>query len=159
MSITVATGPRAGMREILLVDERPCDPRLIEEALRASGARLVVTVVRTGGEALEAMAAHASVATLAQPLLVLLDLEMPVWNGEAALGHVRRAHDAGSMPVVLYSRACRERDVERAYAAGANGYICKPVSLAEFVEFFQSLDRFWIDYVTPPRAARVQRAA
>jgi len=76
--------------------------------------------------------ALAYLRTAPQPALILLDLRMPVMNGQqflAAQSHVRAL---ASTPVVLLS-ADRSTD-QRVVAPNVVGYLDKPVRLAELLQ-------------------------
>ncbi len=152
MSHTVAeVAGRSGIRELLLVDDEPADALLAKEALRASGAQLSMNIVSSGQAAVSWLSKRADNGGAAKLILVLLDLNMPVWDGEVTLKHIRRDPKICLTPVVFLTTSNNERDVERAYGAGANGYVCKPLNFADFTKFFASLDSFWADYIVPPK--------
>ncbi len=150
MSHTVITKRRFGIGELLLVDDEPTEALLAKEALRASGARLSMTVVSGGKEALSWLSDRADKGGTSHLILVLLDLNMPDWDGEATLQHIRLDPKTSLIPVMCLSTSDNEREVERAYRAGANGYVRKPFKLEDYTKFFASLDGFWGDYVVPP---------
>lgn len=72
-----------------------------------------------------------------EPCIILLDLYMPVMDGEefraAQLRDQRRAH----IPIIVVSAA---RDVDtRARALGAAGYLQKPLQLEELLEIVAAI--------------------
>lgn len=82
------------------------------------------------------------------PALVLLDLNMPGLDGRSALVVLREHPRLSSVPVVVFTSSTNPQDVDRAYAAGANGYLVKPVdfdllqmSLGRTVSYWLSRDR------------------
>jgi len=134
-------------RELLLVDNEPGETLLAKEALRASGAQFVMTTVASGWEALSWLSERADRVSGAEPVLVLLDLNMPVWDGETTLKHIRSDPKIAKMPVVILTTSNSEPDVDRAHNAGANGYVWKPLNFADFTKFFAELDTFWFDHI------------
>jgi CheY-like chemotaxis protein len=62
------------------------------------------------------------------PLLVLLDLQMPVMNGREMLQRLRSSPDLKDIPVVIISGFGFEWEAE---LMGAQGYIGKPFEAAE----------------------------
>ena len=58
----------------------------------------------------------------------IVDLNMPKMNGYAFLDQARRAADLQAVPAIMISTEAREADRLRAYAAGANVYLVKPVN-------------------------------
>jgi len=77
-----------------------------------------------GQQALELLRAQqASGATLG---LILSDINMPGMDGLMFLEQARLEDILTDIPVVIITTEGAERQVLRAIAAGAHGYICKP---------------------------------
>ena len=60
--------------------------------------------------------------------LFLVDVTMPRLDGYALVEALRREALSRTAPVVMISTEARDGDAERAYAAGANLYLVKPVA-------------------------------
>jgi CheY-like chemotaxis protein len=67
-----------------------------------------------------------------------MDIQLPGIDGVAALGRLRADDRTASVPVVALTAQAMEGDRERFLAAGFDGYISKPVNLAEFVATVES---------------------
>ena len=52
---------------------------------------------------------------------------MPKMDGYAFLGAVRREPALRAIPAIMISTEAKDSDADRAYAAGANLYMVKPV--------------------------------
>lgn len=80
----------------------------------------------------------AALATLADkpPLLVLLDLQMPVMNGREMLQRMRASADLKEVPVVIISGFGFEWEAE---LMGAQGYIGKPFEPEELQKTIANL--------------------
>lgn len=61
------------------------------------------------------------------PLLLFVDLSMPIMNGFEVLEWLRSRQASGFMPVVLTGTR-REEDLKRAYSLGAQECLVKPIS-------------------------------
>lgn len=61
--------------------------------------------------------------------LILLDIKMPVMNGIEALKEIRKKDT--QIPIIMQSAYAFENDMEAARAAGSNGFITKPINIAE----------------------------
>ena len=72
------------------------------------------------------------------PLLVLLDLQMPVMNGREMLQRMRATVDLKDVPVVIISGFGFEWEAE---LMGAQGYIGKPFEPAELEKTIANLLR------------------
>jgi len=87
------------------------------------------------------------------PLLVLLDLQMPVMNGREMLQRMRANSDLKDVPVVIISGFGFEWEAE---LMGAQGYIGKPFEPEELQKTIGSLLRPKLVSVNP-LAAEKQR--
>ncbi len=61
--------------------------------------------------------------------LILMDIKMPEMNGIEALKEIRKKDK--DIPVIMQSAYAFENDMETARAAGSNGFITKPINIAE----------------------------
>ncbi|WP_433296670.1 response regulator [Actinoplanes sp. CA-030573] len=68
-------------------------------------------------------------AALGTPFdLFVVDVNMPKMNGYACVETLRSETVGTAAPVVMISTEDRPGDADRAYAAGANLYVVKPIS-------------------------------
>lgn len=113
---SVAPGPEARRRRILVVDDSPLTRELIANLLEAVGYDTVIA--SDGAEALEVLDSH--------PVdLVVTDLEMPGVDG-LELARRLKGHPIHSrLPVVILTTRGGEEDRRRGLAAGVDGYITK----------------------------------
>ena len=114
---------------ILVVDD--------DEDFRA-GLRLALEM--KGYQVEESSNGEEALAQLAQkaPLLVLLDLQMPVMNGREMLQKMRATPDLKEVPVVIISGFGFEWEAE---LMGAQGYIGKPFEPPELEKTIANLLR------------------
>ena len=68
------------------------------------------------------------------PDIVLLDLNLPKTDGIEMLRLLRTHAECQTTPVIVMSSSNLSRDRDRAVAAGALHYFCKPLDLAEFFQ-------------------------
>jgi CheY-like chemotaxis protein len=73
-----------------------------------------------------------------RPALVLLDLNLPDISGEEVLRRIRNDPVTADTPVVVVSADATPGQVERLRSAGANDYLTKPFSLADFLAVIDS---------------------
>ncbi|QDE84784.1 hybrid sensor histidine kinase/response regulator [Myxococcus xanthus] len=113
---SVAPGPEARRRRILVVDDSPLTRELIANLLEAVGYDTVIA--SDGAEALEVLDSH--------PVdLAVTDLEMPGVDG-LELARRLKGHPVHSrLPVVILTTRGGEEDRRRGLAAGVDGYITK----------------------------------
>jgi two-component system cell cycle response regulator DivK len=110
--------------QILVVEDNDKNMKLFRDVLLAKGYRTLEAT--TGGEAVALAAEHA-------PDLVLMDIQLPDIDGVEALGRLRADGRTASVPVLALTAQAMEGDRERFLAAGFDGYLSKPVNIAEFV--------------------------
>jgi two-component system cell cycle response regulator DivK len=104
---------------ILVIEDNAKNLKLVRDVLRHAGYE--VLEARTGEEGVE-------VAASSEPDLVLMDLQLPGIDGMEALRRLR-ASERRSVPVVAVTAFAMKADRERAFAAGFDGYVEKPISV------------------------------
>jgi signal transduction histidine kinase/ActR/RegA family two-component response regulator len=109
---------------ILLADDHPANRKVVEIMLAATAMEIVA--VEDGQQALDAFVAGGFD-------LVLMDMQMPVMDGLTATRAIR-AHEAERglvrTPVLMLTANAMAEHVEAGRAAGADGHVTKPVTLA-----------------------------
>jgi two-component system cell cycle response regulator DivK len=111
-------------RQVLVVEDNERNMRLFCDVLQASGYRTLEAT--TGEGAVELALEHG-------PDLVLMDIQLPDIDGVEALDRLRADERSASLPVLALTAQAMEGDRERFLAAGFDGYLSKPVDIAEFV--------------------------
>ena len=110
--------------QILVVEDNEKNMKLFRDVLHASGYRTLEAA--TGERAVELVFEH-------RPDLVLMDIQLPDIDGIEALSRLRADGRTASVPVLALTAQAMEGDRERFLAAGFDGYLSKPVDIAEFV--------------------------
>lgn len=110
--------------QILVVEDNERNMRLFCDVLQASGYR---TLQATTGESAVALAIDNG------PDLVLMDIQLPDIDGVEALGRLRANERSATLPVLALTAQAMEGDRERFLAAGFDGYLSKPVNIADFI--------------------------
>ncbi|QEG38331.1 response regulator [Roseimaritima ulvae] len=121
--------------EILLVEDGLLDARITIHALRRSGLRHRLTLVRTAREATDFLGRQGVFARAPQPDLLLLDLTLPDGDGISILQTMRKLQ-AGSLvstPVVVLTASDDEQTRARCTAIGVDDFIGKPVDEDKFL--------------------------
>ena len=132
-------------RSIVFAEDNPDHAYLIRRCLEPLGVNLLH--VEDGEAALALMAGWDG----PPPAFVLLDISLPRLDGIEVLRHLRESDpesDSKSwarIPVVIFSTSRLGADRDRAYAAGANSYVAKPASFAEFRIVLERIGRYWTD--------------
>ena len=113
------TGP-----QILVVEDNERNMKLFRDVLQAAGFRTLEAT--SGAQAVE-------VAVELAPDLVLMDIQLPGIDGVEALDRLRADERFSAVPVLALTAQAMEGDRERFLAAGFDGYLSKPVDIAEFI--------------------------
>lgn len=130
---------------ILLVEDDPDDEELTMRALRKADVANEIAICRDGQEALEFILCEGAYSNRPPvlPSAILLDLKLPKLNGVDLLKRLRADTRTQHIPVVMLTSSGEQEDMERAYAAGANSYIRKPVDFADFADAVARLAVYW----------------
>lgn len=120
---------------ILLAEDNADDVVLMKLAFKKAGLRNSVHVVSNGAEAIEYLkgALDAKNAGCSIPLLITLDLTMPICNGFEVLTWIREQRGLKKVPVLILSQSERPRDINRANNLGVNAYLVKPANFKGLV--------------------------
>lgn len=136
---------------ILLVEDDPGHARLIEKNLRRSNITNDIVIITDGQQVLDYLFGKGEYAggEHASPLLVLLDLNLPVLDGYQVLQRMKADDRTKRIPVVILTTTDDSREVSRCYDLGCNVYVIKPVDYAQFSEAICKLGLF-LSVVTVP---------
>ncbi len=138
--------------DILLIEDDPGHARLVEKNLRRSGIMNKIIAVSDGQSAIDYLfgeGEYASNKLPAVPMLVLLDLNLPVLDGYQVLQRIKGDERTRQIPVVILTTTDDQREVARCYELGCNIYITKPVEYDQFSEAIRKLGLF-LTVVTVP---------
>jgi two-component system cell cycle response regulator DivK len=109
---------------VLIVEDNEKNMKLFRDVLLATGYR---TLEATTGEDAVALAVSHT------PALVLMDVQLPGIDGVEALVRLRRDNRTEAIPVLALTAQAMHGDRERFLAAGFDGYLSKPMDVAELI--------------------------
>jgi CheY-like chemotaxis protein len=135
-------------RPVLLVEDNPVDVDLTKRAFARRKLTNPIEVARDGEEALACLARWE--AGEPTPLLILLDLKLPRVSGLEVLAQWKANAVSRAIPVVVLSSSAEDKDIQAAYALGANSYIVKPVDFAKFLDVAGQIELYWCALNAPP---------
>jgi CheY-like chemotaxis protein len=69
-----------------------------------------------------------------RPRAILLDIQLPEMDGYAVAGELKQHPELDGIPIIAVTSYAMTGDRERIMAAGATGYIEKPINPDTFVE-------------------------
>jgi two-component system, cell cycle response regulator DivK len=74
-----------------------------------------------------------ALAKTIQPVLILLDIQLPLMDGHAVARELRNNPDLRDISIIAVTSYAMVGDREKALAAGCNGYLEKPINPDTFV--------------------------
>jgi CheY-like chemotaxis protein len=144
---------------ILIVEDNEDDIILVKRALKKAGVSARLSIVTDGEQAIDYLAGtgifeHPEKPPL--PVMVLLDLKLPKRSGFEVLEWIRSHATLATLPVVVFTTSTLPRDLEKAYALGANSYLKKPVSLDDTTALLRTVGLYWLVHnERPPEVKRI----
>ncbi|MFE1442342.1 response regulator [Streptomyces sp. NPDC058739] len=145
------TSPAAQPIEVLLVEDDPGDELMTREAFEDNKIGNTLHVVRDGEEALDFLYRRGAHTGAPTPDLILLDLNLPKYDGRQVLERIKSDPDLAHIPVVVLTTSSAEEDILRSYKLHANAYVTKPVDLDQFIAAVRQIDEFFVTVVRLPR--------
>jgi two-component system, response regulator len=142
-------------RAILLVEDNADDVELTTLALAEAKITNPVVVARNGVEALDYLfgtGPHAGRDSADQPVVVLLDIKLPLLSGIDVLRRMREDERTRRTPVVMLTSSKEQVDIAATYDLGANSYVQKPVDFENFVVAARQLGLYWTVLNQPAEA-------
>jgi PAS domain S-box-containing protein len=125
-------------RSVLHIEDNLSNLRLVERILDGRPDLAILTAVQ-GGLGVELARQH-------RPDLVLLDLHLPDLPGREVLRRLRTYPETRAIPIVVISADATKAQIAALTAAGAAGYLTKPLDVEEFLE---TVDRV-LEAASPP---------
>jgi len=105
---------------VLLVDDDSDDSELFGEALQEIAPAVNCFFAVNGQEAFTML------QKIGQPDIIFLDINMPVMNGWECLAKLKTTSGFQTIPVIMYSTASHQKDIELAAETGATSFLSKP---------------------------------
>jgi CheY-like chemotaxis protein len=113
------------MAKILYIEDNEDNIYMVSRRLRRKGYE--VLIARDGAEGL-------AQAKSSAPALILMDLGLPVIDGWEVTRQLRVAPETAAVPIIALSAHAMPEDRERAFAAGCDDFITKPVDFARLID-------------------------
>jgi len=116
--------------KILVVDDDPTTRKLLSFYLKSKGYEAVTA--ENGLDAIEKLGMD--------PVnLIMSDINMPYMDGLEFVKNVRANSSWAHIPILMVSTEADADEQQRAYNAGANGYLVKPVTAEMVTEKIKQL--------------------
>ena len=118
------------MNAILIVEDNDKNLKLVRDVLQFKGYRTLAATTAAEGLRL---------AREEHPILILMDIQLPDFDGITALLRLRADPATKEIPVIAVSASAMPDEQHRIVASGFNAYITKPIEVKSFVE---TVERF-----------------
>ncbi len=145
------SAPESRAIDILLVEDDPGDELITREAFEHNKIKNTLHVARDGEEGLDFLYRRGVYGDAPRPDLILLDLNLPKYDGRQLLEKVKSDADLCHIPVVVLTTSSAEEDILRSYKLHANAYVTKPVDLDQFMNAVRQIDEFFVQVVRLPQ--------
>jgi two-component system, cell cycle response regulator DivK len=117
-------------KRILVVEDTEDNRRILRDLLTRAGYELIEAVDGESGVAM---------ATTHRPDLILMDIQLPVFDGYEATRRIRANPDTRSIPIIAVTSYALSGDESKVRAAGCDGYVAKPFSPRKILAMVQEL--------------------
>jgi len=138
---------------VLLVEDREEDVELTLRAFGKAGVSNRVEVVRDGIEAIEFLEGSGSFPESNRyeaPAMMLVDINLPRLNGIQFVRRVRNMDRLRYVPVIMVTSSNEPLDLRASYDSGANSFVRKPVSTADFSSAISRICGYWLEINETP---------
>lgn len=125
---------------LLYADDDPDDRETVTEILSEADPTLQVVCVPDGRETMRFLDKLPAGTPL--PRCIVLDVNMPIWNGLYTLEQLKASKEYSQLPVFMFSSSMSRIDYDQSLSLGAEDFINKPVRLDEMKQvggFFKSI--------------------
>jgi CheY-like chemotaxis protein len=111
--------------EIIVVDDDVEDHLILTEYFKELGRYDRVKFLLNGQQAIDYLN---NAANAPLPLLIVLDLNMPILNGTQTLFYIKKDIRLRKIPVIIFSTSENENEKRKCLSMGAVEYLVKPVT-------------------------------
>jgi len=125
---------------ILLVEDDPGHALLIEKNLRRANITNTIVKLDNGQKAVDFV--FNGEGGPRGPLLILLDLNLPILDGYQVLKIIKNDERTRHIPVAVLTTTDNPHEVSRCYDLGCNVYVTKPVEYEQFSGAIRTLGLF-----------------
>jgi len=112
-------------KTVLIVEDNDLNMKLFNDLLQANGYQTLQT--KDGREAIDLARAN-------RPDLILMDIQLPEISGLEITKMLKEDDELKAIPVIAVTAFAMKGDEEKIREGGCEGYIAKPISVANFLQ-------------------------
>ena len=136
------------LAHILLVEDNEGDILLTLEAFEECKVKSNISVAKNGKEALDFLFKRGTFINAEKPDLILLDINIPIFNGHEVLKQIKADSQLKKIPVIMLTTSSNKKDLDDAYGNHCNSYVKKPLEMSEFLSAILKIEEFWLQLTT-----------
>ena len=111
------------VEHILLIEDNEGDIVLTIEAFEECKVKTEISVAKNGKEALDFLFKRGAFVDAKRPDLILLDINIPIFNGHEVLKQIKSDANLKKIPVIMLTTSSGQKDIEKAYENHCNSYV------------------------------------
>lgn len=139
---------KINLTHILLVEDNEGDIILTKEAFEECKMKSEISVAKNGQEALDFLFKRDGFTEAKKPDLILLDINIPIFNGHEVLKQIKSDPFLKKIPVIMLTTSSNQKDLDSAYENHCNSYVKKPLEISEFLSAILKIEAFWLQLTT-----------
>jgi CheY-like chemotaxis protein len=143
---------------ILIVDDDENDIFFVKRAFTEINVHCTFQMLKNGQEVVDYLLGFGHFANreiYPLPMMILMDLKMPVMDGFEVLSWLRGRPGLKVIPTIVFSSSDLPTDITRAYELGANSFMTKSVTYDGLLLKLQTLSRYWLEHCKHPVVGEV----
>jgi CheY-like chemotaxis protein len=138
---------------ILIVDDDENDIFFVKRAFTEIDVHCKFQMLKNGQEVIDYLVGIGTYADREKyplPMMILMDLKMPVMDGFEVLAWLRSKPGIKVIPTIVFSSSDLPKDITRAYELGANSFMTKSVTYDGLLTKLQTLSHYWLEHCKHP---------
>lgn len=135
------------LQPLLLVEDNEDDAFFMQQAVRDAEIVNPLVHVEDGQQAIDYLTGIGRFADRAKyplPLVVFLDLKLPIKSGHQVLEWIRAQPELEKLIVIVLTSSNEPVDLNRSYHLGANSFVVKPPTSAQLLELAEAFKLWWL---------------
>lgn len=146
---------------ILIVDDDENDIFFVKRAFTDINVHCAFQVMKNGQDVVDYLGGVGEFADRQKyslPMMILMDLKMPIMDGFQVLAWLRARDGIKVIPTIIFSSSDLPQDITRAYELGANSFMTKSVTYDGLLLKLQTLSQYWLEHCKHPQVAESDSA-
>ncbi|MFT5601236.1 MAG: CheY-like chemotaxis protein [Flavobacteriales bacterium] len=135
---------------ILLVEDNEGDVILTIDAFEESNINAEFSIAKNGKDALDFLFQRGEFVQAKRPDLILLDINLPIFNGHEVLQLIKADLSLNKIPVIMLTTSSNQSDIDKAYENNCSSYMNKPQDISNFLKAILKIEEHWLNHAVLP---------